>query len=179
MMLWVPLSGPASCKSVLQMTWLHPQRALFMLKPELSFSNALMKSAVFICGGSKCCDIRSICKSAQPSNAAELQAMAKEGTDHPFKPCLFFLTTNLSSSPFSVPLQLVYLRTEDLPQWDVQPKLMRYKKRHIGMMGEKERKQTFSSSHVLVCNSAPNYTCGVFKMWKQNLREGLTNVLWG
>lgn len=67
MMLWAPLSAPASCKSVLQMTRLHPRRALLMLKPELSFSNALMKSAVFICGGSKCCDIRSICQSAQPS----------------------------------------------------------------------------------------------------------------
>lgn len=130
MMLWAPLSAPASCKSVLPMTRLHPRRALFMLNPELSFSNALMKSAVFICGGSKCCDIRSICQSAQPSdNNVELQAMAKEGPDHPFKPRLIFLTTNLSSSPLSVPLQLIYLRTEDLPRWDVQQKSMRYKKK--------------------------------------------------
>lgn len=109
MMLWAPLNAPASCKSVLQMTRLHPRRALFMLKPELSFSNALMKNAVFICGRSKCCDIRSVCQSAQPfdNSVAELQAIAKEGPDHPFKPRLFFLTTNLSSSPLSVPMQLV------------------------------------------------------------------------
>lgn len=133
MRIWAPLSAPTSCESVLQMTRLHPRRALLMPKPELSFSNALMKSAVFICGGSKCCDIGSICQSAQPSdnNVAELQAMAKEGPDHPFKPRLFLLTTSLASSPLSVPLQLAYLRTEDLPRWDVQQKSMRYKKKDI------------------------------------------------
>lgn len=166
MMLMAPLSAPASCKSLLPTTQLHPQRAMFMLKPELSTSNALMKSAVFICGGSKCCDIRSICQSAQPSDKsfAELQAMSKEGPDDPFKPRHLFLTTNLSSYSISVPMQLVYLRMEDLPQWAVQQKSIRYTKRQIGVTGEKERKQTFSGSLALVWNSTPNHTCGVFKM---------------
>lgn len=96
--------APSSCKSLLPTTQLYQQTALFMLKPELSSSNALMKSAVFICGGSKC-DIRSICESAQTADkrVAEPQAETRnqggESWSTQTSPPLFFFPALISSSP--------------------------------------------------------------------------------